>query len=109
MFRVMHGEDRCPICIRLGNEECTHLPVNSDNDIKRKGVDGIRILVADHNRFTGEESSLRDLLPEGEVDVFDGYTKPCDDESEVEQGNVADAAAPPLLTLMVRMAPPPPY
>ena len=34
MFRVMHGEDRCPICIRLGKEECTHLPVNSDGKIK---------------------------------------------------------------------------
>lgn len=74
LLHYVTGEHRCARCVRNNRDKCAHRDVNDTKELHRKGVELQWLLLEDFRRTSGQpNATLRDMMPEGEVECLGGY------------------------------------
>ena len=75
LLSYVTGSLVCEMCVRNGRNKCTHVMVDDNEELHRKGMHLITLLLDDY-RLTSDspDAKVHDMLPEGPVECFSGYT-----------------------------------
>ena len=74
MWRTVHGINVCELCKFNEQDSCTHRNVNDDLEVTRKANALVDAILADKRLKDSDPSLLLiDILPAGEVEIFDGW------------------------------------
>ena len=70
------GDRRCARCVRNQRTTCTHRPVNDKQELHRKGIKLLDMMLEDYAKKEGQvvaDISYHDMMPKEEVQCYVGY------------------------------------
>ena len=74
LLTLLEGDARCKYCQHNGRDKCPHRAINSDKEVRRKGVRLLDLILQDQRRRGGvEDLTFSELFDEGELDCFEKY------------------------------------